>query len=400
MGWNEPGKNDPWSGGGSGNGSNNGGRRPGGQEGPPDLDEALRKLQQQLGAMFGGGKKPSGGNAGGKGTGGGFGGLIALALLLVLGAAAVSSFHIVEPAERGVVMRFGRYVDTLQPGLSIRLPFPIERVLHVDVDQVRRMSYQGTMLTRDENIVDIQLVVQFKVSDPHAYLFSIQNPEKTIDDATASAIREVVGQSAMDFVIKDGRSELAENAKVLLQQILDEYKSGLIVVGVNLADAQAPSAVQDAFEDAIKAREDGERLKNEGEAYANDVIPRARGRAARVLEEANAYRESLEAKAEGQSERFTKLLTEYKKAPEVTRDRLYIETIETVLGDTRKVMIDTDGDGNSVMYLPLDKLMEKVNAPASAAPTTTSSSPSNSGGSGRPSTERSRYRDSRTREGR
>lgn len=397
MGWNEPGNKDPWSNGGANGGSNNGGRRPGGQEGPPDLDEALRKLQQQLGAMFGGGgKKTTGGNKGGAG---GFGGLIALVLLLVMGAAAVSSVHIIEPAERGVVMRFGRYVDTLPPGLSMRLPF-IERVVHVDVDQVRRMSYQGTMLTRDENIVDIKLVVQYKVGDPHAYLFSVQNPEKTIDDATASAIREVVGQSAMDFVIKDGRSELAENAKVLLQDILDSYESGLIVAGVNLADAQAPSAVQDAFEDAIKAREDGERLKNEGEAYANDVIPRARGRAARVLEEANAYRESLEAKAEGESSRFSQLLAEYKKAPDVTRDRLYLETMEAVLGDTSKVMIDTDGDGNALMYLPIDKLMDQSGAPAEPRPTTTSSSSSNSGGSGRPSTERSRYRDSRIREGR
>ncbi|MDD9892396.1 MAG: FtsH protease activity modulator HflK [Gammaproteobacteria bacterium] len=395
MGWNEPGNNDPWSNGGSGNNSG-GGRRPnGGQDGPPDLDEALRKLQEQLGAMFGGGGKKS---SGGGGASAGFGGILALILLLALGAAAVSSAHIIEPAERGVVTRFGRYVDTLPPGLSFTLPFPIDRVEHVDVDQVRRLGYNGTMLTQDENIVDLKLVVQYKVDDPYRYLFALQDPEKTIDEATASAIREVVGKSKMDFVITDGRSELAENAKFLLQEVLNSYESGVIVVSVNLTDAQAPAAVQDAFEDAIKAREDGERLKNEGEAYANDVIPRARGRAARVLEEANAYRESLVAKAEGESERFTKLLAEYKKAPEVTRERLYLETIESVLGDTSKVMIDTDGNGNALMYLPIDKLMEKSAAGSSNSASNVSSSSSTT--TSQPLNQRARYRDGRSREGR
>lgn len=389
MGWNEPGNNDPWS----GNGQNGGGRKPSGQQGPPDLDEALRKLQEQLTGMFGGGNKGSGGN---KTGGSGLGGLLALVLLLVLGAAAVSSVHIVEPAERGVVMRFGRYVDTLPPGLSIQMPWPIDNVIHVDVDQVRRFDYTGTMLTRDENIVDIKLAVQYKVADPYAYLFSVREPEKTISDATASAIREVVGQSAMDFVIKDGRSELAENATVLLQEVLDSYKTGLIVAGVNLADAQAPAAVQDAFEDAIKAREDGERLKNEGEAYSNDVIPRARGAAARTLEEANAYRESVIARAEGESERFTKLLSEYKKAPEVTRDRLYIETIESVLGDTSKVMVDTSGDGNPLMYVPLDKLMK--DGKAKPVQTNLSSQRPPQTSSSRGGNLSSRSRDSRSRE--
>lgn len=395
MGWNEPGNNDPWSNGGSGNNSG-GGRRPnGGQDGPPDLDEALRKLQEQLGAMFGGGGKKT---SGGGGASAGFGGILALILLLALGAAAVSSAHIIEPAERGVVTRFGRYVDTLPPGLSFTLPFPIDRVEHVDVDQVRRLGYNGTMLTQDENIVDLKLVVQYKVDDPYRYLFALQDPEKTIDEATASAIREVVGKSEMDFVITDGRSELAENAKFLLQEVLNSYESGVIVVSVNLTDAQAPAAVQDAFEDAIKAREDGERLKNEGEAYANDVIPRARGRAARVLEEANAYRESLVAKAEGESERFTKLLAEYQKAPEVTRERLYLETIESVLGDTSKVMIDTDGNGNALMYLPIDKLMEKSAAGSSNSANNVSSSSSKT--TSQPLNQRVRYRDGRSREGR
>lgn len=389
MGWNEPGNNDPWS----GNGQNGGGRKPSGQQGPPDLDEALRKLQEQLAGMFGGGgKKSSGGN---KTGGSGFGGLLALLLLLVLGAAAVSSVHIIEPAERGVVMRFGRYVDTLPPGLSVRMPWPVDQVIHVDVDQVRRFDYEGTMLTRDENIVDIKLAVQYKVADPYAYLFSVREPEKTMSDATASAIREVVGQSAMDFVIKDGRSELAENATVLLQEVLDSYKTGLIVAAVNLADAQAPAAVQDAFEDAIKAREDGQRLKNEGEAYSNDVIPRARGAAARKLEEANAYRESVIARAEGESERFTKLLAEYKKAPAVTRDRLYIETMEAVLGDTSKVMVDTAGDGSPLMYVPLDKLMKSGSGQEAAVPTHQQPSQTSSS---RPNTVGTRYRDSRTRE--
>lgn len=391
MGWNEPGNNDPWSG-----GSNGGGRRPnGGQEGPPDLDEALRKLQAQLSAMFGGGgnKGGSGGNAGAPG----FGGIIVLALLLLLGAAAVSSVHIIEPAERGVVMRFGRYVDTLPPGLSMRLPFPIERVISVDVEQVRRLDYAGTMLAKDENIVDIKLALQYRIGDPYQYLFSVENPETTIKEATASAFREVVGQNTMDFVIKDGRSEVAARAKELLQEILDGYKTGLVVAGVNLANAQAPAAVQAAFEDANKAREDGERLKNEGEAYANDVIPKARGGAARVLEEANAYKASLVAKAEGESERFTKLLREYKKAPDVTRDRLYIETIEGIYADTSKVIVDTSDGSNPLMYVPLDKIMQgKVNAadPAPMASSGRSAPPRE------PASERNRFRDARSREGR
>lgn len=390
MGWNEPGNNDPWS----GNGQNGGGRKPGGEQGPPDLDEALRKLQEQLSGMFGGGgNKGSGGNKPGAS---GFGGLLTLLLLLVLGAAAVSSVHIIEPAERGVVMRFGRYVDTLPPGLSIQMPWPIDQVVHVDVEQTRRFEYTGTMLTRDENIVDIKLAVQYRVADPYAYLFSVQEPEKTISESTASAIREVVGQSEMDFVIKDGRSEVAENASVLLQEVLDDYNTGLIVASVNLADAQAPAAVQDAFEDAIKAREDGERLKNEGEAYANDVIPRARGAAARKLEEANAYRESVIARAEGESERFSKLYSEYRKAPEVTRDRLYIETIEAVMGDTSKVMVDTSGDGNPLMYVPLDKLMQGRNNPAASTTPANQQPPQSS--SSRTSSYNSRSRDSRSRE--
>jgi membrane protease subunit HflK len=390
MGWNEPGNNDPWSGGQNGNG-----RRPnGGQEGPPDLDEALRKLQEQLSAMFGGGGKKTSGNGGASG----FGGLLALILLLVLGAAAVSSVHIIEPAERGVVMRFGRYVDTLPPGLAVRLPFPVERVLKVDVEQVRRLDYSGTMLAKDENIVDIKLALQYRVGDPYHYLFSVENPENTIQEATASAFREVVGQNTMDFVIKDGRSEVAARAKELLQEILDGYNTGLVVEGVNLANAQAPAAVQAAFEDANKAREDGERLKNEGEAYANDVIPKARGRAARVLEEANAYKESLVAKAEGESERFTKLLAEYKKAPDVTRDRLYLETIEGVYADTSKVIVDTDEGSNPLMYVPLDKLMQgKTAATAGAEPAGVSG---RSAAPRQPTSERSRFRDARSREGR
>lgn len=393
MGWNEPGNNDPWSGG----GSNGGGRRPnGGQDGPPDLDEALRKLQEQLSAMFGGGGNKSSGNSGG--ASGGFGGILALILLFVLGAAAVSSVHIIEPAEKGVVMRFGRYVDTLPSGLSVRLPYPIERVVKVDVEQVRRLDYSGTMLSSDENIVDVKLAVQYRVGNPYEYLFSVDDPEITIQEATASAFREVVGQNTMDFVIKDGRSDVAARAKELLQEILDGYKTGLVVAGVNLANAQAPAAVQAAFEDANKAREDGERLKNEGEAYANDVIPKARGRAARVLEEANAYKASLVAKAEGESERFTKLLTEYQKAPDVTRDRLYLETIEGVYADTSKVIVDTDEGSNPLMYLPIDKLIEGKGGSTSSAPSEGTSG--RSAAPRQPTTERSRFRDARSREGR
>lgn len=382
MAWNEPGgsqDNDPW-----------GGRRK--KQGPPDLDEVVRKLQQKLAGLFGG----KGGSGGDDGSGPGRGnmpGLIGLVAVVLVIWVALDSVYIIQPAERGVVLRFGKYVDTLQPGPSIRLPRPIEKVIRVDVDQIRTVEVgyrsegkqqmtvlnESLMLTQDENIVDVKLAVQYKVRSPADYLFHDRDPGITMRDATESAIREVVGKSKMDFVLKEGRSEVAARTKDLLQTILDRYDNGLLVTSVNLQDAQPPDQVQEAFFDAIRAREDQDRLINEAEAYANEVIPKARGGAARITEDANAYKSRIVATAEGDVSRFSQILQEYEKAPEVTRKRMYLETLESVLGNTSKVIVDVD-KGSNLLYLPLDKLTQRSagEQPAPTTPQSTTSPPSSS----------------------
>jgi membrane protease subunit HflK len=373
MAWNEPGgskDNDPW-----------GGRRKS-QGGPPDLDEALRKLQQKLAGLFGGKGKGGGSSDGGesapKSHMPGIFGLIGVVVVIWL---ALDSVYIIQPAERGVVLRFGKFVDILQPGPSIRLPRPLERVIRVDVDRIRTvevgyrsegrnqvpMLSEASMLTQDENIVDVKLAIQYKVKSPADYLFHDRDPDITIRDATESAIREVVGKSKMDFVLKEGRSEVAARTKELLQSILDRYDNGLLVTSVNLQDAQPPEQVQEAFLDAIRAREDQDRLINEAEAYANEVIPKARGGAARITEDANAYKAKIIATAGGDASRFSQILKEYQKAPAVTRERMYLETLETVLNNSNKVLVDVD-KGSNLLYLPLDKLTQRP--PAETAPPT------------------------------
>ena len=355
MAWNEPGggnNKDPW-----------GGR---GDQGPPDLDEVVRKMQDKLGGIFGGRKGGSG--SGGSGMAG-FG--------LILGIAAVvwlfSGIYIVDAGKQGVVLRFGAYSETTTPGPHWRIPYPIEQVEVVDVEQRRfvEIGYrsgatgqssvsvprEALMLTKDENIVNIQLAVQYQVSDPRQFLFDVRDPMAVLKQAAESAIREVIGTSEMDFVLKEGRADVVNRTRTVMQGILDEYKSGLMVSDVNLQDAQPPEEVQAAFSDAIKAREDKERFKNEAEAYANDIIPKARGGAARQMQEAEGYKESLIAKAEGEASRFTQLLKEYQRAPKVTRKRLYLETMESVLGRTNKVIVDSK-NSNNLMYLPLDQLMK------------------------------------------
>lgn len=373
MAWNEPGGSqdkDPW-----------GGRRK--NQGPPDLDEVIRKFQKKLAGIFGGKGGGNSGDAGGTG-----GGNTASAGAVVIIAAAIvvwlayDSIHFIQPAERGVVLRFGKYVDTLQPGPSIRLPRPIERVVRVDVDQIRtvEIGYRGEggrqgvtvanealMLTRDENIVDIKLAVQYKVKSPDDYLFFDRDPDITMRKATESAIRETVGKSEMDFILKEGRSEVAARTKDSLQATLDRYNTGLIVTSVNIQDAQPPEQVQEAFLDAIRAREDQERLINEAEAYANEVIPKARGEAARLVEDANAYKARVTASAEGEANRFLQVLREYQKAPEVTRERLYIESLESVLQNSSKIMVDVQ-KGSNLLYLPLDKLIQRPAEEGGAAP--------------------------------
>lgn len=347
MAWNEPGgggSKDPWG--------NKGGK----QDGPPDLDEVFKKLNEKVTNLFGGKGGKSGGR-GGSSAGGAKGlGFIAVILLVLW---AFSGIYIIDEGREGVVLRFGGFDRITQPGPHWYPRF-IETVEIVDVERVRSLNIGGTtheslMLTHDENIVDIQFAVQYKVSNARDYIFNVRDPDTTLRQVTETAMREIVGKNDMDFVIKDGRVQVATGTKDLMQNILDIYKTGLIVTNLNMQNAQPPEQVQHAFNDAIKAREDKERLVNEAEAYSNDILPRARGKAARMSQEAQAYRDEIIAKATGETDRFLKILNEYKKAPAVTRERLYLETMEDVLGNSNKVMIDVK-KGNNLMYLPLDRL--------------------------------------------
>ena len=372
MSWNEPGgdKKDPWSGRGD-------------QKGPPDLDEAIRSLQEKLGVFFGGGQEgddDSSGSPPWKSLG-----FLAAGAIVIW---SLSGFYIIDEGTHGVETRFGKYVATTQSGLNWHFPAPIERVDVVDVKQQRYIEVgyrsggteqalgsvpkEALMLTKDENIVDVRLAVQYQVKDAKEFIFNIVNPAATLKQVTESAQRGVIGSSKMDFVLTEGRSEIVAQIKKEIQDVMDSYKSGIQVTSVNLQDAQPPEQVQNAFEDAIKAREDEQRLINEAEAYSNDVVPKARGAAARKLQEAEGYKEQVIAQAEGESSRFTKLLGEYTKAPDVTRKRLYIESMESVLAETNTVMIDVKG-GNNMLYLPLDKMIQhqpsvqQNNAPQSTA---------------------------------
>jgi membrane protease subunit HflK len=336
MAWNEPGGRDPWGG---------QDRKPGG---PPDLDEVLRKLRQRL---------PSWGGRGGGGSGRNNTAGAGLALAAVLVLWLLSGFYIIDPAERGVVLRFGQFQRITMEGPRWHLPYPLERVEKINVDSIRTSTHKGLMLTRDENIVNVEVAVQYRVADAQHFLFNVRDPEGTLRDATISAVREVVGASAMDFILGEGRSEVATRTQELLQKTLDNYGTGLVVTSVNLQDAQPPEQVQSAFEDAIKAREDKQRIINEAYAHANAILPQARGASARQLEEAQAYRERRVAEAQGEADRFLALAGEYRLAPEVTRRRLYLETMERLLAANPKVVVDTGG-GNNVMYLPLDRWLK------------------------------------------
>ncbi|MCH9048698.1 MAG: FtsH protease activity modulator HflK [Proteobacteria bacterium] len=347
MGWNEPpgGNNgkDPWG--------SKGGRKNRG-DGPPDLDEIVRKMQQSLGGIFG--RKSSNGSA----NGGGSALPVAFILIAIMAWLVFDSFYAIDEQERGVVLRFGEHVADLPPGLSLRFPRPIEKVIKVNVGQLRSISHQATMLTQDENIVDVEVAVQWKIRDPADYLFNLLAPAATLRQVTESAVREVIGKSKLDFVLTEGRSEIAQRQEVLIQEIMDIYKSGVVIAKVEMQTAKPPDEVKAAFDDAIKAREDEQKSVNQAEAYRNDTIPKARGGAARLREEATAYKAKVIARAEGEASRFEQLLAEYQLAPEVTRQRLYIDAIESVLSNSSKVLIDSV-NSNSLMYLPIDKLMER-----------------------------------------
>lgn len=350
MAWNEPGGNgskDPW------------GNKGGNQDGPPDLDEVFKKLNEKVTSIFGGkGGRSGGGNGASVGGTKGFG--FIAAILVVLWAA--SGIYIVDEGRQGVVLRVGAFDRITEPGPHWYPRF-IEKVEIVDVERVRSInigatSHESLMLTKDENIVDIQFAVQYKVSNAKDYVFNVRDPDTTLRQVTETAMREIVGKNNMDFVIKDGRVQVASGTKELMQNILNGYKTGLVVTNVNMQNAQPPQQVQHAFSDAVKAREDKERLVNEAEAYSNDILPRARGKAARMEQEAAAYRDQIIAKANGETERFLKVLAEYKKAPVVTRERLYLDAMESVLSSSSKVMVDVK-KGNNLMYLPLDRLQSR-----------------------------------------
>jgi membrane protease subunit HflK len=346
--------------------------------GPPDLDELLRNFNKKLNSLFGG--KGSSGNKGGPaGSPQSFGigiGLIATIVLLVW---AASGFYIVDASQRGVVLRFGRYVDTTPPGPRWHLPFPIESVEVVSLSQVRtveigyrenvknKMLKESLMLTADENIIDIQFAVQYFLKDPKDYLFNNRKPDENVRQAAETAIREVVGKNNMDFVLYEGREQVAAATTKLVQDILDRYKTGILVSKVTMQNAQPPEQVQAAFDDAVKAGQDRERQKNEGQAYANDVVPRAKGAAARLKEESEGYRQRVVANAEGDASRFKQVLVEYEKAPAVTRERMYIDMMQQVMTSSSKVLVDQKS-GNNLLYLPLDKLIQSTNPAAADTP--------------------------------
>jgi membrane protease subunit HflK len=342
MAWNEPGgrDDDPWGGG------------RGGDQGPPDLDEAFRKLQNQLGSIFGG-RGGSGGSSPRLNLG-----LVLIALVVLAVVYGAWGFYAIDQQERGVVFRFGAIRDEVAlPGLNWFPPI-IDRVEKVNVTQVRSTQHQALMLTEDENIVDVSLTVQYRVQDPGKFLVEVSNPEESLDHATESAIRHVAGSSSLDDIITEGRAAVADEVHSRIQQYLDNYGTGISVSQVNFDRGAPPTQVQPSFDDVQKAIEDEARVINEASAYSEGIIPEARGEAQRTVEQANAYRDQVIAKAEGEANRFLKLLTEYKLASRVTRDRLYIDAMEDVMSSSTKVLIDVEG-GNNMLYLPLDKLTQQ-----------------------------------------
>ena len=364
MAWNEPGNNgkdhDPWG----------GGNRGGGDQGPPDLDEVIKNLSKKFNGLFGG---RTGGGGGGSGRSGGglSGGLLAGMALVVVVVWGFMGFYIVDEAERGVVLRFGRVLDgTVQPGLHWNPPL-VDEVSIVNVSELNAKTYENnSMLTTDENIIDIAVTVQYLIEDPVDYVIAVQDPERSLDNAAESAIRHEVGSNFMDQILTTGRAALADAVQDRLQDYMDSYTTGIRVSQVNVVDAQPPDAVRPAFDDVIRAREDEQRAQNQAQQYANRVIPEARGEAQHQIEQSNAYKEEVIARAEGDASRFDQLLTEYTKAPEVTRQRLYIDSMQDVMTASSKIMVDVES-GNNLLYLPLDQLMRQQGPanPANASST-------------------------------
>jgi membrane protease subunit HflK len=339
--------------------------------GPPDLEEVMRNINKKIQSLFGG----SGGGAPNKsgGSTGGFGGSIGLIVIIVALIWVGSGFYIVDASQRGVVLRFGKQVEVTEAGPRWHFPYPIETVEVVNLSQVRtvevgyrenvknKMLKESLMLTDDENIIDIQFAVQYFLKDPGEYLFNNRATDENVRQAAETSIREVVGRSKMDFVLYEGREQVAASTTKLMQDILDKYKSGIIISKITMQNAQPPEQVQAAFDDAVKAGQDRERQKNEGQAYANDVVPKAKGAAARLMQEADGYKQSVIANAEGDASRFKQILVEYEKAPSVTRERMYIDMMQQILTNSSKVLIDQKAGNGSLLYLPLDKLIQSTN---------------------------------------
>ncbi|MFO7994968.1 MAG: FtsH protease activity modulator HflK [Marinobacter sp.] len=356
MAWNEPGgnrnDNDPWG---------TGGGRGGNDQGPPDLDEALKKGLDKLNKLLGGKGKKSGGNggssSGGGGSAGGIGAILALAGIIFVGYVIFQSFYTVDEQERAIVLRFGEYNRTENPGLRFKVPL-IDNVRLVRVTNVRNAESSGQMLTQDENLVSVDLQVQYRVGDARAYVLNVRDSNEALAFATDSALRHEVGSSVLDDVLTEGRAELAVRVEQRLQNFLEEYGTGLSIVRVNVESTQPPDAVQDAFREVQRAREDEQQVKEEAETYRNKVVPEARGRAQRLTEEASAYKQEVIERARGETSRFLAVLDVYDRSPEVTRERMYIQALEGVLSRTSKVLVDTQSSDN-MMYLPLDRLTNR-----------------------------------------
>lgn len=364
--------NDP----GWGRNNKPGDKRPGrNQDGPPDLDEVWKDFNQRLGGMFGRKRPGNGGGLEGGPSPRGFRVGAGVVALVALGLWAASGFFIVQEGQVGVVTQFGKYKSTATPGFQWRMPYPLQSHELVNVSQLRtfEVGFRGNarnkvlpeslILTDDENIVDVQFVVQYRLRGDGApdYLFKMRDPDEAVRQAAEAAMREIVGRKPMDFVLYEGRTEVAGEVQTLMQQILDRYKTGIQVSTVAIQNVQPPEQVQAAFDDAVKAGQDRERQINEGQAYANKVVPLARGTASRMIEQAEGYRAKVKGDAEGDASRFVSILNEYRKSPEVMRDRLYLDTMQSVFANASKVLVDTK-DGNNMIYLPLDKIISSGNA--------------------------------------
>jgi membrane protease subunit HflK len=355
MAWNEPGNNDkdPWK--------NKGGKN----QGPPDLDELLKDIGDKFGGIFGGNKK---GSQKAK-AGGGFSGLgISLLLVIAIVVYAFSGFYTIKEAQKGIVLRFGQYAGMVEPGLRWKWTFA-EQVIPIDVQTTRNLPASGFMLTQDENVVRVEMQIQYRVANPRNYVFSVTNADDSLNQALDSALRYVIGHSKMDDILTSGREKIRQAVWKELERIIKPYKLGLMIVDVNFKDARPPEEVKDAFDDAISAQEDEVRYLREAEAYARGIEPRARGRVKRMEQEALAYKQQTVLDAEGEVARFNKILPEYKAAPKVTRERMYLSTMEKIYKQTSKVMVDVDG-GNNMIYLPLDKIMQQQTATPRLLPST------------------------------